>query len=506
MKNYKLLLVILLIAGISLGGCNLLGSPDPKVSLTFDGIQSASDLNNFIQGAYSHLQTTSGGHNVGQYLFTQEILTSDTKFVGSFPTYRAIYFRKMTPSNGNIANMWQGAYRNINDTNIILHALSKGIKGVGNKLAASAKGQALFIRSLQYFYLLKLFSLPASAGEKHMGVPLQLKPVTSQQDFTKPGRSSIKEVYTQIVNDLKTARGLLSTNPPYLASKGAATALLARIALVRGNYQAAKKWSGKVIQSKNYKLQPDVKTYFRNESSTESIFAIKMTAQDAPDPLNTSLDSEYNVVVRGGDIEIGPAFKNALTKELNTRQKSAIAAAGATAIDTRITELIVTANDKPVTGINEVMNKTVYSNKYEKSANVDDDVPVLRYSATILTHAEALARLYKGINNTTAISQKAIDQLNKIRERAFKVTGGPITLVDYIKSDFGSKQDLINAILNQRFIELAFEGHRKEDLQRTKRDVGTGARALPYNSPKLVFPIPVHQINANKNIQQNPGY
>ncbi len=507
MKSYKTIFVLLLAAGLC--GCNLLGNQQPQQSLAFNGgIKTASDLHSALIGTYNDLQD-NGGSNFGQVLFTQESLTSDQIFVGSFPSFREIYFRTMASNNPNIENMWNGAYRDINDANILLKSIDKGdIDGLTSDASDNVKGQALFIRSLQYFYLLKLFALPASAGEDNIGVPLQLKAVTSQEDFSKPSRSNVGEVYKQITADLDSARSLLPPanskeggNPRDQANKEAATALLARIALVRGNYQNAAKYSKAVIESGNFKLLSDVTTYFDDEGSQESIFEIKNTDQDSPDGANSSLTSEYNPLGgRGGDIQVGQAFVDALKKELTTRQKGAISAAGATATDTRITELIVDGDGNPVSGLSDVIPGKTYTYKYNEGPQQEsDNIPVLRYSGMILTRAEALARI-NGIN------QESIDLVNQIRERAFKVEGGDISLVDYEKSDFSSKQDLIDAILNERFVELVYEGHRKEDLQRTKRDVGIGDRALPYDSPKLVYPIPVSQLDANDNIKQNPGY
>jgi hypothetical protein len=62
----------------------------------------------------------------------------------------------------------------------------------------------------------------------------------------------------------------------------------------------------------------------------------------------------------------------------------------------------------------------------------------------------------------------------------------------------------LNDILLERRLELAFEGFRIHDQRRLKESVAT----LPYNDPKLVFPIPARELEANPNLksQQNPGY
>ena len=71
-------------------------------------------------------------------------------------------------------------------------------------------------------------------------------------------------------------------------------------------------------------------------------------------------------------------------------------------------------------------------------------------------------------------------------------------------------QALINEIIKERRKELAFEGNRLFDLRRNKMsftkytsDDGT---VIPYSNLKTILPIPLSEMNANGNIQQNEGY
>jgi hypothetical protein len=57
-------------------------------------------------------------------------------------------------------------------------------------------------------------------------------------------------------------------------------------------------------------------------------------------------------------------------------------------------------------------------------------------------------------------------------------------------------------VLKERHLELAFEGHMLHDIKRTRRNVG----ALPYNSAKLILPIPQREMDVNKQLVQNQGY
>jgi hypothetical protein len=353
---------------------------------------------------------------------------------------------------------------------------------------------------LEYYNLLSLWTLPSGAkqNDSQLGVPLHLKPVYSSDDFKQLSRSTVKQVYDKIVSDLKKAAELLSSqNSPDRATPAAATALRARIALIRHNYPEASKLAGKVIDSNNFELLPNVTDYFRDEGSAESIFEIKNTAQD-PGGGRLNLSTEYNCNARD-DIQINISYVNALNMLLNSRMKNTLKNDNATSVDTRNSELIDCKDQEGNIIVRKKRSAYTSSEsntgKYEQDIDRSDDIPVIRYPEMILTRAESIAHT-EGINN------ESINLLNEIRERAFRVQGGPISLVDYKKADFTSKQELINAIFLERRVELSFEGHRKTDLQRLKRDV----RGLPWDSPRLVFPIPQSQIESNPNIKQNPAY
>ncbi len=89
----------------------------------------------------------------------------------------------------------------------------------------------------------------------------------------------------------------------------------------------------------------------------------------------------------------------------------------------------------------------------------------------------------------TAIGATPVNDFNAIHTRAKLAPVASVTLAQ---------------ILLERRLELSFEGHRIHDQRRLKENVGT----LLYTDPKLVFPIPFRETEANPNLksQQNPGY
>ncbi len=109
------------------------------------------------------------------------------------------------------------------------------------------------------------------------------------------------------------------------------------------------------------------------------------------------------------------------------------------------------------------------------------NINIVRLSEMYLTRAEANFR------EGTSIGADPIDDVNLVRERV--ELPALVTLT-------------INDILNERLLELAFEGHLLHDLKRTQRSVG----ALSFNANELVFPIPVRERIINPGLTQNPGY
>lgn len=129
------------------------------------------------------------------------------------------------------------------------------------------------------------------------------------------------------------------------------------------------------------------------------------------------------------------------------------------------------------------------------SASYDNspmNFPVLRYADVLLMKAEALNEL----GNTS----QAELPLNQVRARA------GLTAVSGL-----SQAAFRNKVLNERRMELAFEGQRWFDLIR----VNQGQYAIDFlhsigksnmSEKFLLYPIPQKERDANPNLSQNNGY
>ena len=116
----------------------------------------------------------------------------------------------------------------------------------------------------------------------------------------------------------------------------------------------------------------------------------------------------------------------------------------------------------------------------------DDPTYILRIAEQYLIRAEARAK------KSTPDLSGALSDLNAIRSRATIPTLSGVTLAD-----------VILAIERENRVEFAFEGHRWFDLTRTKR---AGAVLGVTDTRKWIFPIPYNDLQADKDLIQNPSY
>ena len=118
-----------------------------------------------------------------------------------------------------------------------------------------------------------------------------------------------------------------------------------------------------------------------------------------------------------------------------------------------------------------------------------DNVPVIRLSELFLIRAEALAR-------SNGDQVQALTDVNRIRTRAGLTALAATT----------TNAQLQDEITLQRRLELAFEGHRWFDQKRRGRDIVKSTGNVPYGDTRTLAPIPLREIQANKNLVQNSGY
>lgn len=386
-----------------------------------------------------------------------------------------------TPTDGYVVNTWTDFFKAINSANNVIAKLplyAKFPEASQNQFVAEAK----FIRAFSFLNLLGYFGDGALTGNMSgPGLPLQLTPFEGYNTGEIIPRSTNGEVYAQIIKDLKEASDALPERFPdelktrSRATKGAAFALLARTYLYMHDFENAAVYSKKVLD-----LEPSVYTLASNllqlfpanpdgdpkSFSTEYIFGLPVSQMVSNRTSLTNGISGTYYFKRS--YWINDEFINEF--ELG---------------DLRLSQLIWKGDTIYNTNMLNAKTTFKFNNNFGR-----DNVPMIRLAEMILTRAEALA-------NVSGVNEESVQLVNRIRKRSVP------SAIDYLVSDFGSKQDLIDTILKQRKFELAFEGLHRYDLIRNQ---------LPLHNPDIpanrkVLPVPQIEIDISNNvIQQNSGY
>jgi hypothetical protein len=125
-----------------------------------------------------------------------------------------------------------------------------------------------------------------------------------------------------------------------------------------------------------------------------------------------------------------------------------------------------------------------------------NDIVLHRYSEVLLTLTEAL-------NELNGPNQESIDLINQLRDRAFEGDASKLLSL----SNFSSKDQLRDHILDERGWELYAEGYRREDLIRHNKLIQKAQeRGLPAQDFHVLYPIHQSEIDRNPSLMQNPGY
>lgn len=380
------------------------------------------------------------------------------------------YFSQMRSTDATVLAAWTGAYNVIYITNLFVQNFMPVQSTVSADKASQYLGEASFIRAYNYFYLVNFFAKPYTdpAGPtKNPGVPLVLTGTAdpfAANNFIP--RATVKDVYDQIEKDLLDAEAKLplsyagdTYSTVSRATKGAARAMLMRMYLYEGNWAKAASYADMVINSGLYKLNATPELAFRNYTTAESIFSVAFSGSNNPGR-NNALAAHYSPGIRA-DISVTIAYLSLMD----------------TTADLRYKNLVIKSNN------------LFWTTKYTSLA---DWAPFIRYPEVLLVKAEALARQNTGVDAT------ALGLLNQIRVRSKAAAVTPAT-----------QQDLINAILKERRIELGFEGQSYFDFQRNLLDLPAHATvtAQPYGSDFRIWPIPNREVTImTTGLEQNHGY
>lgn len=472
----KLILTLAAVSMWSATACDSLLNTEPTTSISNEvALEDITGVNAALIGAYNSLQ---GVNLYGKNMIAYPELLADNVKVSIVNRNEAVTLYQN--ALGQQVGIWNDAYVAISRVNNILDVIDD-LPDATQAQKDAVKAQSFFIRGLMYFDLVRIYSRNQRFDLGNtMGVPIVLTPTKSVTPDLYPARSTVAEVYAQIEADLNATVALnVNTNIPFRASSMAARALLSRVYLYQGKWQQAVEAATAVIGSGQFSLLPGAQyaNVFLNDGTAESIFEIVNRSDDNP-----------------GISGVASMYRQTRNPDGTTNGYGDFIATDDILAQFVPGDVRGALFEPYVKGSQNVM----YTLKFPDSKGLHvTNHPVIRYAEIILNRAEAHAQA----GNAAA----ALADLNLIRTRA------GVTPLSGL-----SGQALLTAILHERRLELAFEGHRPFDLARngmgfpkglTPSDCPATAECLiPFEDPRIIAPIPAAQIDVNPNMIQNPGY
>lgn len=477
MKTINLLYVSIMLL-FAITSCDSLLDVSTKHALPQDKIKTVAGCESIIVGVYDLLQdATYAGRDL---ICVPDVMgdncqpsPSSTKYSGQY-NFQPYY---------NI-DIWESSYKQIGALNEAILYLSELEQT--DKVKALT-GEALFLRAYNYFNLSIIYSrVPGHLVDNfNLCVPLITEPffneggsITEQASIP---RSTVDAVWSKIVEDLTDSFALLENNDqdnsPYRISAVAVKAFQSRVYLYKGDWPNA-------ISSANYAItKASVKLYDGDytdifSDGAESIWQLHYIVTE--NLKSTSLHSTYGTYDNGvrdaegygdgtgaGDaqLSISADFIGLIDQDKDTRFQA-------------------------MRKVHYYGQSLWWTTKFNSWGGVFglDDVPIIRISEVYLNRAEAYAHQS---NYTSARAD--IDLLRSKRG---------------LSNTDASNSELLNEILLQRRIELAFEGHRFFDMKRLGLPISrpNGLSEVPYDDYRVVAPISTTEMDVNKELVNNPGY
>lgn len=500
MQLKKHIICTLFAASVVASSCTKLDEKPYGLTNTGSFYKTAADAKSAVIYAYSILPEV-GYYSRGFYIIT-ELPTEDLSQKGDAGVSNfELDQLRTTATNSDLDNIWTYMYRGIARANAVV----VNVPTIPNMPAADQAqlvGEGHFLRALHYFNLVRLF------GE----VPLRTE-ILEDVAQIPVAKSPIKDVYDQIINDLKAGEEEMSTakNEEGRANKTAAQALLAKVYLHLASskasgapgydwvtdatalYASAKEYAGKVINEQtNFVFTeklPDIwNTEVYKKTGSEHIFdaAVDRTGEIEGNyskltNMFLSADRPMTILYNQEDpasqkINIGQGWGHFLTEAGHYNSY--------TTNDKRKSQLIVSSyeNDGKVYNLDIASSSRPFSRKFIDPLRIGDKTstnsPVIRYSDILLVYAEA--------SGPTSDGYAAI---NKIRTRAGLGNLNPSLDV----------QSFRDAVVQERSWELAFEGNRLFDLRRTNtvEKVLVQQYGKTLTSGGYFFPIPQRELDTN---------
>lgn len=388
-----------------------------------------------------------------------------------------------------VNDIWNQIYASINTINVFMDGLKTNWEGgkLDNIITQAEYDQytseALALRAMCYFDLIRLYAKPYIQGNgDNLGVPLRIKAEKSAEG-NDLARSSVAEVYTQILADLNAAEPLAVTEygtdelNTTRIHKNTIIALKTRVLLTKGD------WAGVVTESA--KIVPTSAPFVAPSGVANTLSA----SWDAIWTANTTKESIFSMP--NTEINNGGG-QSAITWYFSIESGEAVYLVATSPVYAAMDPTDIRRSSMDVLSPGGSEPDQYFLTKFTHFTTLSDWCPVIRYAEVLLSRAEAIVR------NGGAVTQEAVDLLNAVRTRAF-ATGA------YTVGSFAAASDFYTAVLQERNFEFLGEGMRSFDLMRLGLDIPEKdgltmghIGAIPATSSAYIWPIPSGELSLNK--------
>ncbi len=514
MKNFRY--IYMLILGLSLGfsviGCSDL-EEEPIALLSPEGyFEDTDDIQSAVNGALTH---AINEEIWGRKLSIALMLRSDMVDLQSTETRRVeMNTHTISGDNEMVYDPWTRIYLGISAANTAIAGAED--VDVEDSVKNPVTAQAYFVRAFYYFHLVRLFG----------DIPYFDAPVTDTEAGANVSNTTEAEVYENIIADLEFAKTWLPDTVTSRAtpSKAAASSYLALVYLtMAGNDSGSEYWQMAFDEAKEVidnagtyglALDSDFQTLFNAEkidASSEPIFALDYNNVEADD--NAYDQTAPMTGIRGDDDDTGwsiavPSLSTYLSFDEDD-YRTRVSFQTECVID----GVTVDYTNYTISGHEFAANRpyvakyTRYPGAYARTNKraTSHNYSMIRYAEVLLIAAEAAVEI--GDNAS------ALTYINMVRERAR--LGGESTNGGYVEETIPASSVPANLtgtvtvddVLEERRVELAFEGKRWYDIKR--RELGDvvfsasgyeGEKTNWNSSEDYDTPIPDEELNRMPNI------
>lgn len=471
MKKFnKYILTSLVASVVFLNGCKDALDLDPQNSLPEESVVNETYARQLINGVYEQMQVV--GYYGRNFQVVSEVTGDNVKITSANSNRFLNEFRYLwNPTLSSQGDTWTALYKTIYATNVVINELPE------TDAIMPYKGEAYFLRALAHLDAARRFARPytnvgANPTGANTGIPVVLETVKDPANF-HPARNTLAETYDAIIDDLKMAQELApamasGSSAVYRGSGDAATALLCRVYLYMGRFEDCIIEADKIISKYPLWTVAELATAYSENNTSEEIFSLKFKSTE-----NRGADNfgqMYNDPNVGyGDIRPTDAFRALLEDD-----------------DERNTFIYEFEGD-------------YFLNKFRgNTAEGGDglvDIKILRIAEVYLSRAEAYTE-----QETPDISS-ALADVNELR-----INRGLAAIPTM------GLEELKEEIKLQRKLEFIGEGLRNTDIFRKNEtrsiedaDALSSSDIAPDNV-RVMFSIPIAEIDANPNMEPNPGY